>query len=157
MSLGAEKYDGQVFEFLAGIMSRNDERPTVIIMRSDHGLQGGPYPVDYSTQIEHMHPWTAIIVPELAGLSVESLATNQDRLVTGFDIYNSMRSIMDPASMPQLPPWSYNLFRDKIPSGRNCIDARIPSEFCPCNEERVDLAVSTALLLCYINIEMMNI
>jgi hypothetical protein len=40
MALGSESYDNTVYNFLNAIMSRNDERPTYIVLRSDHGLQG---------------------------------------------------------------------------------------------------------------------
>lgn len=92
-----------------------------------------------------MHPWTTILAPaDLAHLSIESLASNQDRLVTGFDIYNSMRSIMsqETTDLIGIPPWSYDLLQDIIPSERSCVDAKIPSEFCPCIMARSDMAPS---------------
>jgi hypothetical protein len=107
-------------------------------------LSGGPYPVDYSFQIEHMHPWTTFIVPAgSAKLSIDSLALNQDRLVTGFDLYNTMRHLMVPSTKSDLigiPPWSYNLLRQTVPAERNCSEAKIPKEFCPCKVERDDMS-----------------
>ena len=39
--LSAENYDTIVHRFLSNIMARaHDSRPTYIILRSDHGLQG---------------------------------------------------------------------------------------------------------------------
>jgi len=83
LPLSAESYDAVVYRCLTNIMTRkNDSRDTYIILRSDHGLQGerdnvaknmvfsfndshlvisslgGPNPIDFSTQVEHMHPWT---------------------------------------------------------------------------------------------------
>lgn len=171
VSLGAESYDSSVFNFLSTIMSLKGDRPTYIILRSDHGLQGefvcgvddsmfhhphnccviclylgGPFPVDQSTQIEHMHPWTAIIAPVShiqTSQSIDTIASNQDKLVTGFDLYHSIRYLMSPFKDKNkaegLPPWSYNLLTQSIPNSRNCKDARIPIIFCPCINERTDM------------------
>ncbi len=38
-----------------------------------------------------------------------------------------------------IPPWSFNIFRDSIPTSRNCTDAKIPIDFCPCTSGRIDL------------------
>ena len=38
-----------------------------------------------------------------------------------------------------IPEWSYNLIDETVPLDRNCEDAKIPVEFCPCIEERSDL------------------
>ena len=132
--LNAENYDKLVHNFLNDIMSRKDSRDTYIVLRSDHGLQGGPYPIDYATQIEHMHPWTAVIAPANdQSLSIEHFSSNQDRLVTGFDIYNSIRYLMSPDNNQKshmadagVPSWSYNLFEQAIPLTRNCRDSKIP-------------------------------
>ena len=85
-----------------------------------------------------MHPWTAIIAPSThQSLSIPSLASNQNRLVTGFDLYNSIRYLMSPTASQNkqkthlfdsgIPRWSYNLFQQTIPYGRNCQDAKIPT------------------------------
>lgn len=120
-------------------MERNDGRDTFIVLRSDHGLQGGPYPIDYSTQIEHMRPFTTILAPTKHPiLSIEQFASNQDRLATGFDIYHSIRYLMSASiSADQkeskllfdsgIPRWSYNLFRESIPLTRGCKEAKIPT------------------------------
>ena len=151
--LSAERYDATVFQFLSKFMKRNDARDTYIIIRSDHGLQGGPYPIDYSTQIEHMNPFTAIIAPTShPGFSIEHFASNQNRLATGFDLYHSMRYLMSPSLFGRereksklifdagIPPWSYNLLSQTIPRNRNCKEAKIPDGFCPCVGERSDIA-----------------
>jgi len=153
MPLGAEKYDKAVAGFLTKIMDSNEEKETFIFLRSDHGLQGGPFPIEYSTQIEHMHPWTAIITPsEHHTIDLAAFSSNQHRLITGFDIYHTLRYLMSPRIANNderkdfgvlfnegIPPWSFNIFRDSISTTRNCIDAKIPIDFCPCTSERIDL------------------
>ena len=127
------------------MLGRTDANNTVIILRSDHGLQGGPAPIDFSAQVEHINPFNTLILPDnMKGMSVNDLFINQDRLVTGYDLYNTMRNILDGSSTDSresngIPKWSHNVIKETIPSGRSCIDAKIPSEFCPCLEERSDL------------------
>jgi len=102
-----------------------------------------------------MHPWTAIIAPANHQiLSLETFSSNQNRLTTGFDMYHSIRYLMSPSLVKGndkqnsllfdsgIPPWSHNLFQQMIPPNRNCRDAKIPKKFCPCIDERDDVAPS---------------
>ena len=96
-----------------------------------------------------MHPWTSIIGPaDHDSLSIEQFASNQDKLITGFDLYHSIRYLMTPSKNKSvlldggIPPWSHNVFKQPIPVNRNCRDAKIPKEFCPCTAERSDMAPS---------------
>ena len=89
---------------------------------------------------------------------IESLFSNQDKLVTGFDLYNTIRQLAIPYSKKKdstgryqkikpklpgyksgIPNWSFDLLNEKVPTNRSCQDAKIPIEFCPCLEERKDL------------------
>eukprot|EP00957_Ditylum_brightwellii_P160687 12233380-Ditylum_brightwellii.AAC.1 len=65
------------------MLQRPDANNTIIVLRSDHGLQGGPSPIDFSTQVEHMYPFNNLIVPNtFRGSSwwIENLFSNQDKL-----------------------------------------------------------------------------
>merc|ERR1711862_1064633 len=141
-------------KFLEEMLQRPDAQNTIIVLRSDHGLQGGPSPIDFSFQVEHMRPFFNLIVPENLKfhLSLDSLFTNQDKLVTGYDLYNTLRSIMTPRLKDGkhlikhkkdyrngIPTWSFNLLQEAVPNNRTCQDAKVPKEFCPCTEERTDL------------------
>ncbi len=159
-SLGTEAYDNYLSNFLEEMLDRPDAENTVIILRSDHGLQGGPSPIDFSTQVEHMNPFNSLIIPrrfmnmpkKLRSEWLNVLHSNQDKLVTGYDLYNTLRGFLQPRDRygepiplkypgyaSGIPDWSFNLLHDKVPLDRNCEDARIPIEFCPCIEERSDL------------------
>ena len=145
MALAAERYDDILSEFLTDILQREDSNRTVIVVRGDHGLQGGPTVVDYSTQVEHTRPWTSIILPEsLEGASLENLDLNQQRLVTGFDLYHTLRSVMVPhgveAIKPSITDWSYNVLSDEIPITRTCHEARVPLEYCRLEFEKLSSA-----------------
>jgi len=149
-NLGIEAYDDYLSNFLQEMLHRSDSEDTIIVLRSDHGLQGGPSPIDFSTQVEHLHPFTNIIVPKkFRGDWIETLYSNQIKLVTGYDLYNTLRKIVTPSNKEDkhpesgyssgIPDWSYDLLSERVPEDRNCADAKIPKSFCPCVEEREDL------------------
>jgi len=152
-ALGAEAYDELLSEFLEEMLARIDARKTIIVLRSDHGMQGGPSPIDYSAQIEHMNPWNNLIIPDdFPGLSKDTLFSNQDKLNTGFDLYHTLRKILTPrtkktgrknskpiVAVNGIPEWSYNLLGSAIPEERSCLDARILPDLCPCVNERTDM------------------
>ena len=95
MAQTAENYDDLLATFLSQLLERDDAQHTVFVVRSDHGLQGGPSTADYATQIEALRPWTEIIVPKISmKKSLESLFWNQERLVTGADLYRSLTAIV---------------------------------------------------------------
>merc|ERR1712151_1203911 len=76
-SLGVEAYDDYLSKFLEEMLQRPDAQNTIIVLRSDHGLQGGPAPIDFSFQVEHMRPFNNLIVPEkFHGLSLDILFSN---------------------------------------------------------------------------------
>jgi len=141
MIASLEAYDIQLVSFLERIVSSSSFENTIIVVRADHGLQGGPTTIEYSVQVEHREPWTQIIIPEkLAGDSLRVLTTNQERLATGYDLYHTFRELMSSEDVAPLPDWSYNLFRQEIPNDRSCKDAKIPGDFCPCEGPGLDRA-----------------
>jgi hypothetical protein len=147
VALKAERYDELLSSFLESMLAREDAKNTIIIVRSDHGLQSGPLTMDYSTQVEHTRPWTEMLVPEsLPGLSKEALFQNQNRLSSGFDLYRTLRAlttatttgVTEPAAFsPVVPDWSFNLLATPIPKSRSCRDARLSSD--SCREESIPL------------------
>jgi hypothetical protein len=130
----AERYDDHLFHFLTGILSRPDANQTVIILRSDHGLQRGPMAMDYSLQTEHRRPWTEVLVPENLIASKRALFENQKRMTTGFDLYNTIRSLLSRTKGQRddegMPHWSFDLLSDVIPTNRTCRDAKVDIELC---------------------------
>jgi hypothetical protein len=77
------------------------------------------------------------------GGNLESLFENQDRIVTGHDLYHSLQKLMmtglpDEARskhLSSIPSWSYDLLRDVVPATRTCKDAKVPEQFCLCEEQ----------------------
>lgn len=146
LHLGAEAYDELLSKFLTTIMSSSLFENTVVVVRSDHGLQGGPAALEYSTQQEHAHPWSNVLFHEsFNDISIDALVTNQDRLVTGYDLYKTLIGLID-GSFPSsdrypVPTWSYNLFHEVVPPNRTCDEAKIPREYCPCEGDKSDAFV----------------
>jgi hypothetical protein len=153
--LGVEAYDEYLSSFLREILSHQEANNTIFVLRSDHGLQGGPAPIDFSTQVEHIHPWNNIIVPAnfRQGSWIRNLFSNQNRLITGYDLYTTLRMLVVPHQrgtgepmklnlkgyLAGIPDWSYDLLSQTVPEDRSCKEAKVPIEFCPCLEERNDL------------------
>ena len=147
MPLNAELYDWRLLGFLKEMKARPDASNTIIILRSDHGLQDGPSTADFSSQVEHARPWTEVIVPEsLSGISLEALKNNQERMASGFDIYRTLRDLMstrsENAKLPTIPSWSINLLTTEIPEHRTCAEGKIPFELCRNENEKTYIAPS---------------
>ena len=129
----AEAYDEHLYQFLKTMLLRKELQRTVIIIRSDHGLQKGPMAMDYSLQVEHRHPWTEVLVPEDLVLSKSALFNNQARMLTGFDLYHTMRSLMSDrtASLEGgIPEWSFDILAKEISKTRTCEEAKVDPELC---------------------------
>lgn len=137
MTLQAEAYDVALANFLESILKREEE--VIVIVRGDHGLQGGPVTSDYAVQVEALRPWSEVIVPKsLPGLSLSHLFSNQHALATGFDLYKTLTSTImgkDPSLMPEPPTWTYNLWQQTVPT-RTCEQAHVPAPYCIYEELR---------------------
>ena len=151
MTIGSERYDDRLSVFFEKMLARSDANSTIIVLRSDHGIQGGLACGDYSTQVEHLRPWTEIIIPQnIYGVEWDKLEANQHRLATGFDLYKTLRSLMSTSRLgaqepkegfsPSVPQWAINLLTSEIPQNRTCQDARLNLDFCRYDDERTDVA-----------------
>ena len=141
LNLGAEAYDELLSIFLKTIFSSPFFKHTIIVLRSDHGLQGGPAAIDYSTQQEHAHTWSHVLFHEsFSDFSINALETNQNRLVTGYDLYKTLIGLVNGSSSSSgqypVPTWSYDLFKEIVPLNRTCDEAKIPPEYCLCINKR---------------------
>lgn len=140
MSLAAEAYDTTLASFLENMLEREDTNNTIFIVRSDHGHQGPPNNIDYSSQIEALRPWTEIIVPKnFPNYTIQNLYKNQHRLVSGPDLYRSLANLIvqgEPGIMPAPSDWTIDFLNDEIPMSRTCADAKVSSDYCVYEAER---------------------
>ena len=132
MTLAAEAYDSLLEAFL--IQFLEDASNTIILVRSDHGLQGGDRTPDYAVQIEALRPWTEVIVPRsFPDKSLHNLYQNQNRLVTGADLYRTLATAVvagEASNMPTPGDWAIDLLNNEIPTSRTCANAKIPPAYC---------------------------
>ena len=134
VAAASESFDAHLRDFIKDATSTLDSRrDTIILLHSDHGLQGGPMAVEYSTQMEHRLPWGMLIAPRRRVESMKAAAENQKRLISPFDLYATMLSQIDESA--RVPEWSFNLLHEAVPAERTCKDAQIPIEYCPCENE----------------------
>jgi len=130
----AEAFDDSLHQFLSEFFAREDTGETIVVVRADHGLQDGPMFSEYSAQVEASRPFMEVIVPErLRGLSLEALWRNQDRLVSGYDLYKTLATAMvadGTDTGAPLPSWAVDLFAEEVPTQRSCWEARIPAASC---------------------------
>jgi len=131
----AEVYDDHIHNFLETMLSGTHRRHTMIIIRSDHGLQKGPLSMDFALQVEHRHPWTEVLVPESLVVSKSALFKNQDRMLTGYDLYQTMRLLMSDRTNGRnseggIPDWSFDILAEEISQNRTCEEAKVDTELC---------------------------
>lgn len=138
MTLAAEAYDILLAEFLTEFLE--EATNTIILVRSDHGLQGGGQTRDYAVQIEAYRPWTEVILPRtFPEKSLDNLYKNQDRLVTGHDLYRTIATAAIAGESTNMPPpgdWAIDFLDKEIPESRTCADARVPADYCIYEDER---------------------
>ena len=148
----AEAYDLLLAPFMEEVLAHAEATDTVVVIGSDHGLQGGLATLDYAVQMENRLPWMEMVVPQTvfddsdSGLSLETFVANSDRLVTAFDLHKTLSGIIAPESRDQYAAgnhsaWASDLLRSQVPETRTCDQAKIPRDFCSCaNEEATPLA-----------------
>ncbi|CAM1298194.1 Uncharacterised protein g2060 [Pycnogonum litorale] len=129
------------FDFLKDVFERN--KNTVIIFMSDHGIRYGDIRYTFVGKVEERSPFMFAIFPEWFRNKypavMNNLIVNQDRLTTQFDIYKTLRDILNfPASLNSADPNrrsepGISLFTE-IPLSRTCADAKVLDHFCACHE-----------------------
>ena len=92
-------------------------------------------------RLEARMPFLAIYLPpalrEKYPHLIPNMEMNSDRLTTMFDLHATLLDILGGKFGPEAERYdsrSYSLFRPVLP-GRQCPEAHIPEEFCPCYQE----------------------
>ncbi|XP_055949661.1 uncharacterized protein LOC129983955 [Argiope bruennichi] len=113
---------------------------TLLVLFSDHGLRFGKIRHTYVGKFEerlplmyiHVPKWFLDQYPEIA----KNLQTNQDRLMTLFDVHATMLHILDLSKSEEIRSMftlGKSLFEEISPN-RTCPDAYIQTHWCPCQE-----------------------
>ncbi|KAF9571368.1 hypothetical protein EC968_000684 [Mortierella alpina] len=137
--------DDDLARFMKGLEDDGTLDNTIVFMMADHGLHMGiNFMFTPNGRIEHMNPYLSVILPPLVTKRYPSLAKglnhNQQLLVTGFDIYATLKMLAS-GRMPEngdddeIDGGSWRkgtLFDEEMDPARNCEQARVPDEYCKC-------------------------
>ncbi|CAL1265562.1 unnamed protein product [Larinioides sclopetarius] len=111
---------------------------SLLVLFSDHGIRFGRIRYTYIGKYEERMPfmyihapkWFLDQYPEFA----KNLETNQDRLMTLFDVHATMVHLLD-INKTHEERTNVTLgtsLLDEIPANRTCVDAHIQQHWCPC-------------------------
>ncbi|XP_031623162.1 uncharacterized protein LOC116340686 isoform X2 [Contarinia nasturtii] len=147
--------DSDLAEFLSEMQISGALDNLFLILMSDHGLRWGGFRSTYQGMVEERQPFLFFIPPkrfaERYPEAMRNLVRNRRRLITHFDLYETLRDLAD------LKTLESNAIRERakdlkeadplprgisaflpIPSSRSCYDAAISAHWCTCHE-RFDL------------------
>ncbi|XP_037711347.1 uncharacterized protein LOC119548270 isoform X1 [Drosophila subpulchrella] len=115
---------------------------TIMIFFSDHGARFGPLMRLKESFLEERLPMMFIYLPPWFRAKypqyVEALSLNQNRLSSNFDIYNTLKHILQIDNVVEETNWSYDcpqcqsLFYP-LPENRSCSEAAIAEAYCTCH------------------------
>ncbi|XP_031351352.1 uncharacterized protein LOC116176734 [Photinus pyralis] len=134
---------------------------TVLIFISDHGIRWGGIRATFQGRMEERLPFLFMALPseyrENHALAYSNLRRNTRRLITPFDLHETIKDLLDPYALtPTLihcreqirqdnNARGYSLF-ELIPNTRTCSSASIASHWCTCQEStKIDSNSSVAL------------
>jgi hypothetical protein len=113
----------------------------VIALYGDHGFNDFWYTGSLAGKIEHRNAYLEFLIPDALVAEhpekVEMLKANSQTLTSMFDLHDTLRGIMlleQPYLTKLDVPWSHDLFSERVPPQRTCEEARIPPEFCMCED-----------------------
>lgn len=110
---------------------------TLLIVMGDHGARYGRVRRTVQGKIEERLPFVSLHFPHKFKLKhpklIKQLAKSADRLTTPFDIYESLKDILDLSRLykPVISSRGISLLRE-IPANRNCASAHIDLQWCSC-------------------------
>ncbi|XP_043641017.1 uncharacterized protein LOC122611774 isoform X1 [Drosophila teissieri] len=115
---------------------------TIMIFFSDHGARFGPLMYTKEAFLEerlpmmfiYLPPWFRIKYPQYA----RALAQNQNRLSSNFDLYNTLKHIINIEGLVESTKRSYDCPRCQslfypLPENRSCSEAGIAEAYCTCH------------------------
>ncbi|XP_017075152.2 uncharacterized protein LOC108110566 [Drosophila eugracilis] len=115
---------------------------TIMIFFSDHGARFGPMMHMKESFLEERLPMMFIYLPpwfrEKYPQYAEALSQNQNRLSSNFDVYNTLKHILNIEELKEDTKWSHDcpqcqsLFYS-LPDKRGCSEAAIPEAYCTCH------------------------
>lgn len=147
--------DSDLADFLSEMQISGALDNLFLVLMSDHGIRWGSFRSTYQGMMEERQPFLFFIPPkrfaERYPEAMRNLVRNRRRLITHFDLYETLRDLADLKTLESHAireraielketdplPRGISSFLP-IPSTRSCYDAAISSHWCTCHE-RFDL------------------
>ncbi|XP_066974616.1 uncharacterized protein [Macrobrachium rosenbergii] len=137
--------DDPSLQYLKKLQAGGYLNHTVLFFVSDHGLRWGSFRSTYAGMLEERMPYITMAFPkwfkERYPEAMKNLRTNTRRLTASYDVYATLRDILDgsyadPAASKTKTPFAISLFKE-IPRSRTCEDAGVPDHYCACEDSTV--------------------
>lgn len=146
--------DDPLLDFLKWLKESKNIENTVLLTLSDHGFRIGGASLTHIGRAENNSPWLMMHVPkrvlEKYPWVHKSLEENTQRLVTAYDIHETIHNILNNKALVKRygPPISSSLVPRSlftpIPHDRTCAEAGIDGKYCTCID-KVNVSASTPL------------
>ncbi|XP_033206967.2 uncharacterized protein LOC117166779 isoform X2 [Bombus vancouverensis nearcticus] len=144
---GLSSMDGRLLDKLKRLESEGIANDTMIVLLSDHGMRWGPIRNTFIGWYEERLPFLYLWLPEWfreeRPEAYSSLRANQRRLISPFDLYETLRDVLQLSGGSANPssgcPGCRSLLAGPVPLERGCSDVGISSHWCACSAfESVD-------------------
>ncbi|KAH8298004.1 hypothetical protein KR018_004385, partial [Drosophila ironensis] len=149
----ARLLDREYLGILRELKAKNISEHTLILLLSDHGFRMGGFSTTPQGWVEMSQPLFIAIYPEWMPkrypLAMANLHGNARRLITTFDIHETLTDVLHPDRLSDASVMNrtdslknargISLFLP-IPESRDCAQAGIPGHFCLCHSfERISI------------------
>jgi hypothetical protein len=140
---GASKLDDAFYNFFNRLSVTDAYKNTFIFFFSDHGIRYGRIRTTYIGKLEERLPFMHVIIPAWFQNKfpevVKTLKSNQRRLSTPFDVYETLQDILHYHG--QIKQHNTSLrgvsWFNEIPSNRTCENAGILPHWCTCLQHEI--------------------
>ncbi|XP_076167170.1 uncharacterized protein LOC143146608 [Ptiloglossa arizonensis] len=138
---GLSSMDSRLLSKLKYLEREGVLNDTMVVFLSDHGMRWGPIRNTFVGWYEERLPFLYVWIPEWFRAerpdAYPSLLTNQHRLTSPFDLYETLRDVLSLSGGKAVPspacPGCQSLLGPKpVPLQRGCSDAGISSHWCAC-------------------------
>ena len=137
-----KREDDPLLEFLQWLENSDNLKNSILFLLSDHGFRIGGPSLTHIGRAENNRPWLNMYVPKHVLTKHpwlnQTLVDNTERLVTAYDIHNTIVKILhnNVLSIKPEPSVSRSLVKrnmfSAIPRERTCADAGIEEKYCTC-------------------------
>uniref|UniRef100_A0A0K0EVC8 START domain-containing protein n=1 Tax=Strongyloides venezuelensis TaxID=75913 RepID=A0A0K0EVC8_STRVS len=139
-----ELFDDPLYVALQRFKVKGVFNNTVIIIMGDHGQRVESIQKTYYGRVEERMPLMAIYLPQSFKnrfkKAEENIRYNKNRLISNFDIYETLLDIVNITRLKSMEEQKFSkerglsILRNKISSNRTCYEAKVPENFCVCQQ-----------------------